>query len=236
MLLAAGRGERMRPLTDRIPKPLVEVAGVALIEHHLQNLAAAGVRDVVVNHAHLGEQIEQRLGDGARFGLRIRYSREPEGALETAGGILRALPMLCESNDSFLVVNADIFSDYDFAPLLQHDLAEHWVHLVMVDTPSFKTAGDFALLPATQSAQSSANAGFEVAETGEELLTFSGISLMSTKLFAGCEPGRAALKPLLVRAMQNHCASGEHYCGEWYDVGTVERLQWLNEHCEGKYK
>ncbi|NNC55656.1 MAG: hypothetical protein HKO07_08040 [Pseudomonadales bacterium] len=139
--------------------------------------------------------------------------------------------MLCENSDSFLVVNADIYTDYDFTPLLQHELANNWVHLVMVDTPSFKAEGDFALQAADESQGVAAARTFELVESGDKLLTFSGISLMSKALFANSRPGRAALKPLLQRAIQHRCASAEYHDGEWYDVGTVERLQWLNEHC-----
>ncbi|MGB5325511.1 MAG: nucleotidyltransferase family protein [Pseudomonadales bacterium] len=218
MILAAGRGERMRPLTDHIPKPLVEVAGVPLIEHHLGKLAAAGLKHVVINHAHLGEKIEQRLGDGRRFGLSIDYSPEHEGALETAGGIQQALPLLCKQRDSFLVINADVFTDYDFAVLLAHDPGNRLAHLVMVDTPAFKAGGDFVL-----------DENGLLSENGNgRWLTFAGLSLMSRELFAGLQAGRAALRPLLVAAMQQQRVSAEYFSGNWEDVGTSERLDALN--------
>ena len=174
MILAAGRGERMRPLTDHTPKPLLEVAGKPLIVWHIERLAAAGIRDLVINHAHLGAQIEQRLGDGSAWQVRIRYSAEGEGrALETGGGIFRALPLLGEA--PFLVVNADVWCDLDFAVpwLAGDDLA----HLVLVDNPAHNADGDFAL------------AGDRVQREGRSRLTFSGIGVYRAALFSGCSPG-----------------------------------------------
>jgi len=219
MLLAAGRGERMRPLTDSLPKPLLEVGGRALIEWHLARLAAAGYRDIVINHAHLGSMIEGRLGDGARHGVRIRYSAEGE-ALETAGGIARALPLLGAA--PFLVVNADIYCEFDFArlaPLLEAmarngggDLA----HLVLVDNPPQHPGGDFAL------------AAGRVAEQGPRL-TFSGIGCYRSELFAGVPRGaKAQLAPLLREAITVGRVSGEHFPRRWEDVGTPERLAALD--------
>lgn len=211
MILAAGRGERMRPLTDAIPKPLLPAGGRCLIEHHLEALAAAGIRDVVVNHAHLGAQIEAALGDGTAYGLRIRYSPEAE-ALETGGGIFRALPLL--GPGPFLVVNGDIWTDYDPGRLriADTDLA----HLVLVDNPPHHPAGDFVL------------AGGRVRPEGAPRLTFSGIGAYRPALFSGCTPGRFPLAPLLRAAMGRDAVGGEHFAGRWVDVGTPERLAALD--------
>jgi len=214
MILAAGRGVRMRPLTDTVPKSLLAVGGKPLIEWQLEKLARSGFSEVVINHAHLGEMIEGALGDGSRFGLAIRYSPEPE-ALETAGGIARALPLL--GAEPFLVANADIYSDYDYSTLAKLDLRERLAHLVLVDNPPQHPRGDFAL-----------EAG-RVRETGKRLLTFSGIGVYSPRLFGGIPPGaKVALAPLLRKAMAADRVSGEHYSGRWHDIGTAERLRALD--------
>ena len=209
MILAAGKGERMRPLTLTTPKPLVPVAGVPLIVYHLRALAKAGCTDVVINHAWLGQQIEDYLGDGAQFGLSIRYSPEGE-PLETGGGIQRALPLL--GADPFLVVNGDIWTDYPFAGLPQ--TISGLAHLVLVDNPQHNLAGDFTL------------AGGMVAEgaAGLPRLTYSGIAVLHPALFASCQGGAFPLAPLLRQAMQGGRVSGEHFAGHWIDVGTHERL------------
>ncbi len=216
MILAAGRGERMRPLTDTTPKPLLRAGGCTLIEHHIIALATAGIRDLVINHAHLGAQIEAALGDGAHYGVQIRYSAEGE-ALETGGGILRALPLL--GTVPFLVVNGDVWTDYPYARLPQAPAG--LAHLVLVDNPGHHPDGDFAL------------AGGKVSADGAPKLTFSGIGVYRPELFAGCADGRFALAPLLRRAMADGRVSGEYYAGRWLDVGTPERLalleQWLAE-------
>lgn len=215
MVLAAGRGERMRPLTDRLPKALLPVGGRPLVEWHIEKLARAGVRDIVVNHAHLGEQIERCLGDGSRFGVALRYSREGE-ALETAGGIALALPLLGEA--PFLVVNADVYSDFHFALLaraaqpLSHGAA--CACLVLVDNPEHHPGGDFAL------------EGGRVAVDGTSRLTYSGIGVYTPRLFSGIAPGtRAALGPLLKAAVARGEVAGMHHRGLWLDVGTPERLR-----------
>ncbi len=218
MILAAGRGERMRPLTDATPKPLLPVAGKPLIVWHLENLVRAGIREVVVNHAWLGEQIEACLGDGSRYGAQVRYSREAT-ALETAGGIAQALHLLGEA--PFLVVNGDVFTDYDFAALAPQAarLNVHgWLaHLVLVDNPEHHARGDFSLA-----------AGRVQAHDGPRL-TFSGIGVYRSTLFHGVVPGtRAALAPLLLQAMQSGQVGGEHYAGLWTDVGTPQRLAELD--------
>ncbi|WP_308725317.1 N-acetylmuramate alpha-1-phosphate uridylyltransferase MurU [Metapseudomonas otitidis] len=209
MILAAGKGERMRPLTLHTPKPLVRAAGVPLIEYHLKALAAAGFVDVVINHAWLGQQIEDHLGDGARFGLRIRYSPEGE-PLETGGGIHRALPLL--GDEPFLVVNGDIWTDYDFARLRAP--LDGLAHLVLVDNPAHHPGGDFQLH------QGRVSDGVP----GEPGLTYSGIAVLDPRLFEGCQPGAFKLAPLLRDAMAHAQVSGEHHPGHWVDVGTLERL------------
>lgn len=213
MILAAGRGERMRPLTDHTPKPLLPVGGKPLIQYHVEALARAGVRDLVINHAHLGERIEATLGTGEAWGVRIRYSPEGQGqALETGGGIFKALPLMGEA--PFLVVNGDIWSDLDFSccRLASGDLA----HLVLVDNPPHHPGGDFCL-----------RAG-RVANAGESRLTFSGVGVYHPALFAGCQPGAFPLAPLLRRTCDQGRVSGEHFRGRWLDVGTPARLAELD--------
>lgn len=211
MILAAGRGERMRPLTDHTPKPLLLAGGKPLIVHHLERLSAAGIRQVVINHAHLGERIEAALGDGKRFGVAIRYS--PEGkALETGGGIFRALPLLGEG--PFLVVNGDVWTDLDFAHLCLPE--GRLAHLVLVDNPEHHPRGDFRLSDGT------------VHDDGEPRLTFSGIGVYSPALFEGCHDGAFPLAPLLRAAMARGLVSGEHHRGRWLDIGTPARLQALD--------
>jgi MurNAc alpha-1-phosphate uridylyltransferase len=213
MILAAGRGERMRPLTDRTPKPLLPVAGKPLIVWHLERLARAGIHDVVINHAHLGDQIEALLDDGSAWGVSIRYSEEPPGALETAGGIANALPLL--GNNPFLVVNGDIWCDLDFASLPQladHDLA----HLVLVVNPEHNAGGDFDLQDG------------RVVDVPPRQ-TFAGIGIYRPELFAAVERGRPAkLAPLLREAMAEDRVSGQIHSGRWVDVGTPGRLAALD--------
>ncbi len=208
MILAAGKGERLRPLTLHTPKPLVRAAGVPLIEYHVRALAAAGITELVINHAWLGEQIEAYLGDGERFGVQIRYSAEGE-PLETGGGIHRALSLLGEQ--PFLVVNGDIWTDYDFARLAP--LSSGLAHLVLVDNPAHHPEGDFLL------DDGAVRAG------GEGMrLTYSGLALLHPRLFEGCQAGAFKLAPLLRQAMAAGLVSGEHHRGRWVDVGTHERL------------
>ena len=226
MILAAGRGERMRPLTDGTPKVLLEAGGKPLLQWHVEKLQRAGFECVVINHAWLGKQIEQALGDGSRFGLRIVYSAEGQ-ALETAGGIAKALPFI--GDEAFLVVNGDVFTRFDFAGLVPrlHALAGggHLAHLVLVDNPPHHAGGDFALH------------GERVAPTGEHRLTFSGIGLYRPQLFGAIEAGdRAPLAPLLRAAMMEGAVTGERYDGLWFDVGTPERLAELNQLLAGPGK
>lgn len=209
MILAAGKGERLRPLTLHTPKPLVRVAGVPLIEYHVRALAAAGFTELVINHAWLGQQIEDYLGDGERFGVRIAYSAEGE-PLETGGGIFKALPLL--GDQPFVLVNGDIFTDYPFAQLRRP--LSGLAHLVLVANPTHHAGGDFCL----QGGQVSD------AQAGEGNLTYSGLAVLSPALFAECQPGAFKLAPLLRQAMAAGQVSGEQFAGCWVDVGTHERL------------
>lgn len=216
MILAAGRGERMRPLTDNTPKPLLKVAGKMLIEYHLENLKAAQITDVIINHAWLGEKIEQALGDGSDYGLNIKYSAEVE-ALETAGGIVHALPLLRnDKNEPFIVINGDVFCDYNFSNLTAP--MSGLAHLVLVNNPIHNPAGDFSL-----------TSSGAVEQQGENKLTFSGIGLYHPDLFKNKLSGsKLALGPILREAMDNHAVTGIHYEGVWHDIGTPERLNELD--------
>ncbi|HYS56841.1 MAG TPA: nucleotidyltransferase family protein [Burkholderiales bacterium] len=215
MILAAGRGERMRPLTDAIPKVLLEVRGKPLIVWSIEALARSGVREIVINHAHLGHMIEAALGDGRRFGVAIRYSREAE-PLETAGGVAQALPLL--GDEPFLVVNGDLFCDFDFSRLVGTALEQNLAHLVLVANPPHHPQGDFALN------------GMQVSESGRTKLTFSGIGLYRPELFSSIRPGsKGQIASLLRAAMARGLVSGELHRGVWHDVGTPARLSALNE-------
>lgn len=215
MILAAGLGKRLRPLTLTKPKPLVEAAGKPLIVYHLERLAQAGFTDVVINHAWLGEQLVEALGDGSTWGLNIQYSEESE-PLETGGGIFKALPLL--GNEPFLVLNGDVFTDFPLERLPEKPEGD--AHLVLVDTPDFKSAGDFELKEG------------RVECLQENSLTFSGISVLSPDLFKGCEHGAFRLAPLLQSAMQADRVTGEHYQGLWTDVGTIDRLNSLESYLD----
>ena len=218
MILAAGRGERMRPLTDTCPKPLLAVGGKALIVWHLEALSRAGFRDVVVNHAHLGTQIEAALGDGSHWGLRIGYSPEAQ-ALETAGGIVKALARL--GSESFLVVNGDVFCDFDFAQAAgiaeKMRAADLLAWCVLVANPEHHARGDFGLV------------GERLVAAAPQMFTFSGIGIYRPELFAQIAPGaRAPLAPLLYAAAAAGRVGGEFHPGRWTDVGTHERLARLD--------
>lgn len=212
MILAAGRGDRMRPLTDTTPKPLLRIGGQTMIERHVHALARAGITELVINYAHLGEQIEQALGNGHAYGVEISYSPETGGALETGGGIFNALPLL--GSDPFLVVNSDIWTDFAFEQL--PSWPDGLAHLVMVDNPEQHPQGDFSL-----------SAGL-LSSRGPVMLTFSGIGVYRPELFSGCTAGAFPLAPLLRRAMDDRQVSGEHYRGSWFDIGTPERLDAVN--------
>lgn len=214
LILAAGRGERMRPLTDRLPKPLLDVGGVTLIERQIARLVAAGHRRMVINLAHLGEQIADLLGDGTRYGARITYSPEPPGALDTGGGIVQALRYL--HGECFAVVNADIWTDFPYRQLPVAPRAAAW--LVLVDNPPHNPRGDFELLDGTVRPKRHAEA---------QTLTFSGIGVYRRSLFDACAEGRYPLSPMLVEAASRGDVDGIHYRGRWSDVGTPERLESL---------
>ncbi|MGH8142323.1 MAG: N-acetylmuramate alpha-1-phosphate uridylyltransferase MurU [Steroidobacteraceae bacterium] len=208
MILAAGRGERLRPLTDLLPKPLVPVRGKPLIVYHLEKLARLGVRSVVINLAWLGSSLREALGDGARWGLHIHYSDEGTQALDAGGGIFRALPEL--GSEPFLVVSADVFTDFDFGTLTI--APEALAQLVLVPNPGYHPEGDFAL-----------REGY-VSASGSPTLTYAGIGLFRAQLFEGCTPGRFPLLPLLQRAIALQRAQGQLYAGAWANVGTAEQL------------
>ena len=210
MILAAGKGERMRPLTLHTPKPLLPVAGKALIEYHLERLAQAGFRDVVINHAWLGEQIEAHIGDGSRWGLRVQFSAESE-PLETGGGIRQAQRLL--GDEPFVLINGDIWTDYPLAELAEHPLSG-LAHVVLVDNPEHNLTGDFVWRD-----------GLAWDEQAGDKLTFSGISVIDPQLLADAPAqGAFPLAPWLRRAMQSGRVTAEHYQGMWVDVGTPERL------------
>ena len=212
MILAAGKGERLRPLTETIPKALVEVRGQSLLERHLESLAEAGVETAVINLGWLGAQILERVGSGDRYGLKVIYSQEGENILETGGGIHRALPML--GSEPFLVINADIYTEM---PVPDVELgADDLAHLVLVPTPDGKPSGDFAL------------SGDRIRNSGETMYTFSGVSIYRPEFFADCEPGRFSVVPMLRAAADDDRLSGSVYAGVWRDVGTPERLAALN--------
>lgn len=220
MILAAGRGERMRPLTDHTPKPLLRVAGRPLIVWHIERLVRAGITELVINHAHLGQQIEEALGDGGAFGARIRYSPERPVALETAGGIAHALHLLGAA--PFAVINGDIWCDYDFARLPAHGAvlanSDDMAHLVLVNNPAHHPNGDFCLeAPRLRLA-------------GAPKFTFSGVGLYKPALFADLDRNAAApLAPLLRAQIDRGRVRGEHYSGAWVDVGTPQRLEQLDK-------
>ncbi|MDP2870565.1 N-acetylmuramate alpha-1-phosphate uridylyltransferase MurU [Methyloversatilis sp.] len=215
MILAAGRGERMRPLTDHLPKPLLEVGGKPLIVWHIERLVAAGVTDLVINHAHLGNKLVEALGDGAAFGAAIRWSAEPPGALETAGGIAHAMPLL--GARPFIVINGDTWCDVDVAALQRAaDTAQAdgtLAHLLLVPNPPHHPDGDFTLVDG------------QAGETGGPKLTFSGVAAYHPSMFAALDPDAPAkLAPLLRAAMRDRRVTGALHTGHWFDVGTPQRL------------
>lgn len=220
MILAAGRGQRMRPLTDELPKPLLRAGRHSLIEYHLFKLAQVGVREVVVNHAWLGDKIEKYLGDGSRYGIKIHYSPEPEGGLETAGGIIRALPLL--GTEPFWVINGDIYTDLDFHALPQQLASGIDAHLLLVDNPPHHPHGDFTIH----------NGLLADSQTNEKSYTFSGVGLYRPQFFAKYAAGAELflpLRPLLNEALQQQRISASVFSQRWVDVGTPERLAELNK-------
>ncbi|WP_299735258.1 N-acetylmuramate alpha-1-phosphate uridylyltransferase MurU [uncultured Endozoicomonas sp.] len=225
MILAAGYGKRLRPITLTIPKPLVQVAGQPLITYHIQRLAKAGLNDLIINHSWLGEKVEEALGDGSQWGVNIAYSAEQE-PLETAGGILNALPLLTENSDDstpFLVLNGDIYTDIEVNSLT---LPEGMLaHLVLVANPDFHPDGDFCLKDGQVSHK---------ADTPDaKAFTFSGVSVLSPRLFAGYRAGETlALAPLLIEAMKQGKVSGQYHDGFWADVGSIVRLKALEDYLQ----
>ena len=217
MILAAGLGNRMRPLTLHTPKPLLEVGSKPLIVWHIEKLAAIGVSEIVINTAWLGEKLAQALGDGSQFGIKILWSHEGEG-LETAGGIINALPLL--GDEPFILVNGDVWTTMDFAPLLNVELGENLAHLVLVQNPEQHPNGDFTLADGKAYT-------FDQQISGENL-TFSGVSVIHPKMFAGLEAGKRPLAPLLKAAMLENKIAASKLTGIWVDVGTPERLNALD--------
>ncbi|WP_180112451.1 N-acetylmuramate alpha-1-phosphate uridylyltransferase MurU [Acinetobacter sp. YH12131] len=218
MILAAGMGNRMRPLTLYTPKPLLEVGGKPLIVWHIEKLQKMGVQEIVINTAWLGEKLADALGDGSQFGVKILWSHEGEG-LETAGGIINALPLL--GNEPFILVNGDVWTTMDFAPLLNVQLQDALAHLVLVENPVQHPQGDFTL------SENKAYT-FEQAQSGENL-TYSGVAVMHPQMFVGLESGKRPLAPLLKQAMQQEKISAQKLQGVWVDVGTPERLNTLDQ-------
>ena len=218
MILAAGMGNRMRPLTLHTPKPLLKVGGKPLIVWHIEKLQKIGVQEIVINTAWLGEKLVDALGDGSQFGVKILWSHEGEG-LETAGGIINALPLL--GNEPFILVNGDVWTTMDFAPLLNVQLQDDLAHLVLVENPIQHPQGDFTL--AANKAYT-----FEQARSGENL-TYSGVAVMHPQMFDGLESGKRPLAPLLKQAMQEEKISAHKLQGVWMDVGTPERLNALDQ-------
>lgn len=218
MILAAGLGNRMRPLTLHTPKPLLEVGGKPLIVWHIEKLQKIGVTEIVINTAWLGEKLANALGDGSQFGVKILWSHEGEG-LETAGGIINALPLL--GDEPFILVNGDVWTTMDFASLLDVQLGEQQAHLVLVENPPQHLKGDFIL-------SNGLAYTFEQEQLGEAL-TYSGIAVLHPRMFVGLENGKRPLAPLLKQAMQQQQVSGEKLQGIWVDVGTPERLEQLDQ-------
>jgi MurNAc alpha-1-phosphate uridylyltransferase len=213
MILAAGRGERMRPLTDVLPKPLLEVHSKALILWHIEKLAQSGFSEIIINLAHLGDKIQEKLGDGSQWGIKISYSDEREsGALESAGGIIKALPLLGE--ETFLVVNGDVFCDYVFD--VNFELQGKLAHLILVPNPTHNPKGDFCL------------SGSDIFNEGDVKHTFSGIAYYNPKIFDGVQQGKSALAPLLRQKIAQKLLSGELHRGMWHDIGTPQRLDEIN--------
>ena len=214
MILAAGRGERLRPLTDKTPKLLLAVQGKPLIVHHLERLKSAGFTDIVINISWLGDKIKNHLGEGSRYGVHIRYSEEPPGALDTGGGILNALPLL--GSKPFLVVNGDIYTDFPFGILKSVLNAGDLAHLILVGNPADHPRGDFHL-----------SADERLLVDGNPRLTYSGIGIHAPEIFSDCSPGKFPMLPLWQKAMRDKKVSGELYSGKWSDMGTIRMLEYI---------
>ena len=223
MILAAGLGNRMRPLTLTTPKPLLCVGSKPLIVWHIEALKAAGIQQIVINTAWLAHKLHEALGDGSAYGVQILWSDEHE-PLETAGGIRHALPLL--GDEPFLLVNGDIWLAYDFQKLISKDLGQNLAHLVLVDNPSQHPKGDFAFARASDKAL--------IQSTGDERYTFAGVSVLSPQLFAALPVGKAPLAPLLRQAIAQGLVTAEHHAGAWVDVGTPERLAELDQYLQAQ--
>lgn len=213
MILAAGRGERMRELTQETPKPLLRVAGHYLIEYAIANLSLAGIKEIVINVSYQAEQIQRALGEGERYGVKLSYSQEKE-RLETGGGVLKALPLL--GREAFLVVSSDIITDYPFKSLLSH--RQHLAHVVVVDNRPFHPQGDFGLQQGL------------IVKQAEPTFTYANMGLFKPELFTAHEPGRFPLRDVLIPAIERGQVTGEYYQGLWHNVGTPEDLEKVNEH------
>lgn len=219
IILAAGHGKRMRPLTEHTPKPLLDINGKTLIEMHIKRLSDAGIRHIIINTGRLGQQFEEKLGDGTKYGVAIRYSHEGDDPLETGGGIVKALTLFDEKN--FIAVNGDIWTDYDFSPLRQRSIKS--CHLVLVNNPEHNPNGDFAFNDPI------------ISNSGEQKLTFSGIAAYSYAMFSDIahdENTAFSLTPLLRQTIDNDQATAELYSGKWFDIGTPERLAELNRYLQ----
>ncbi len=221
LILAAGKGERMRPLTLFTPKPLLEVGNQPLIERHIERLKEAGIDNIIINTSWLAQQIFDRLGDGKRLGVRLRYSHEGDEPLETGGGMYNALPLL--GDEPFLVVNGDTWHDIDFSTL---SLAENdLLNLVLVDNPPHNPAGDFCLV----------NGRLRECEAGKSGLTYSGVGVFHPRLFQDSQPGRWSVVPLIRQAIAQNRAAGIHHHGQWHDIGTIDRLLQANQNLEREH-
>lgn len=218
MILAAGRGERMRPLTDSTPKPLLSVAGKPMIQYHIEALAAAGVREIVINLAWLGPQIRAALGNGSQFGVSIHYSDEGDAALETGGGVFKALPLLAGASgkDAFVVVSGDVWTEYPLAESMKKLAAGDVAHFVLVPNPDFHARGDFGL------------DGTRLVDSGERF-TYANIGVFRPEFFAGCQPGKFPLAPLMFAWIRRQRVSGELYRGVWHNVGTPQQLRQIDQ-------
>jgi N-acetyl-alpha-D-muramate 1-phosphate uridylyltransferase len=220
MILAAGRGERMRPLTDSAPKPLLTVGGKALIEYHIEALAKAGVQDIVINLAWRGSMLREALGDGEHFAVRLHYSDEGSEALETGGGVFKALPLL--GPDPFIVVSGDIWTDYPMQRLLEQPRGADTAHFIMVPNPSFHPRGDFSLQDG------------RISEAPAPRYTYANIGVFTAEFFGECEPGRFPLVPIMRRWIRENRVSGELYEGEWRNIGTPAQLAELDSYIREK--
>jgi MurNAc alpha-1-phosphate uridylyltransferase len=218
MILAAGRGERMRPLTDKTPKPLLPIGGKPMIQYHIESLAAAGMREIVVNLAWLGAQIRESIGDGSRFGVHIHYSDEGDAALETGGGIFKALPLLAgeSGSDPFVVVSGDVWTEYPLGASANKLAPNDVAHFVVVPNPDFHTKGDFGL------------SNGRLIDEGERY-TYANIGVFRPEFFAGCRPGKFPVGPLMFDWIRKGRVSGELYRGGWHNVGTPEQLRKLDQ-------